>query len=52
MSRRNISYKHIVDNIIKILQSTEKKNDEDVHSYEEWLELLQGDLVDNLDEVV
>jgi hypothetical protein len=46
MSRSKIKYKHIVDNVIKILQKEEKENNEKVHSYEEWLELLQGELKD------
>ena len=46
MSRSKIKYKHIVDNVIKILQREEKDNNEEVHSYEEWLELLQGELKD------
>ena len=41
-----ISYKHIVENVIKILQKEEKENNEKVHSYEEWVELLQGELKD------
>lgn len=46
MSRSKVKYKHIVDNVIKILQREEKENNEKVHSYEEWLELLQGELKD------
>ena len=46
MSRSKIKYKHIVDNVIKILQKEEKENNEKVHSYEEWLEWLQGELKD------
>ena len=41
-----ISYKHIVENVIKILQKEEKENNEKVHSYEEWVELLHGELKD------
>ena len=46
MSRSKIKYKHIVDNVTKILQKEEKEAKEEVHSYEEWLELLQGELKD------
>ena len=46
MSRSKIKYKHIVDNVIKILQREEKEAKEEVHSYKEWLELLQGELKD------
>ena len=46
MSRSKIKYKHFVDNVIKILQKEEKDSGEKVHSYEEWLELLQGELKD------
>ena len=46
MSRSKVKYKHIVDNVIKILQKEEKENNEKVHSYKEWLELLQGELKD------
>ena len=46
-----VSYKHIVENVIKILQREEKENNEKVHSYEEWVELLQGELKDE-DQVV
>ena len=44
MARSNIKYKHIVENVIKLLQKEEKDNGEYVHSYDEWLELLQGEL--------
>lgn len=46
MARSKIKYKHIVDNVIKILQKEEKEAKEKVHSYKEWLELLQGELED------
>ena len=46
MARSNIKYKHIVENIIKLLQREEKESGEPVHSYEEWIELLQGELKD------
>ncbi len=46
-----VSYKHIVENVVKILQREEKENNEKVHSYEEWVELLQGELKDE-DQVV
>lgn len=44
--RTNISYKHIVKNIIRLLQKEEEENGEEIHSYDEWLELLGGDLRD------
>ena len=47
MSRSSIKYKHIVENVIKILQKQEEENGELVHSYEEWIELLKGDLKDD-----
>ena len=46
MARSNIKYKHIVENVIRILQKDEEEKGEEVHSYEEWIELLQGDLKD------
>lgn len=46
MARSNIKYKHIVENVIKILQNEERERGEYVHSYEEWIELLQGELKD------
>lgn len=46
-----ISYKHIVENIIKTLQREERENNEEVHSYDEWLELLKGELKDE-DQIV
>lgn len=48
MARSNIRYKHIVENIIKLLQKEEAENGEEVHSYDEWLEMLQGDLEDEI----
>lgn len=51
MSRSKIKYKHIVDNVIKILQKEEKDAGEKVHSYKEWLDLLQGELKDE-DQVI
>ena len=41
-----IKYKHIVENVIKILQKEEEENEEELHSYEEWIELLQGEVKD------
>ena len=41
-----IKYKHIVENVIKILQKEEEESGDEVHSYEEWLELLQGEVKD------
>ena len=46
MARSSIKYKHIVENVIKILQKEEEENGEKIHSYEEWIEMLQGDLKD------
>lgn len=39
-----VRYKHIVENVIKILQKEEIDNGDEMHSYEEWLELLQGEI--------
>ena len=46
MARSSIKYKRIVENVIKILQKEEKENGDKVHSYDEWIELLQKDLVE------
>lgn len=37
----------IIDNCVKIFQQMEKDNDEEIHSKEEWLKLLEGDLKDD-----
>ena len=45
MARSNIKYKKIAENAIKLFQKLEKENNDDkVHSYNEWLELLQKDM--------
>lgn len=38
------SYKHVVDNIINMLQKEEEDMGEQVHSYNEWLQVLSGEL--------
>lgn len=40
------NYEKIALNVIKILQKEEEENNESVHTTDEWLELLQGDLKD------
>lgn len=44
MSRSKVKYKHIAENAIKLFQKMEKEEDNEVHSYEEWLALLEGEL--------
>ena len=44
MARSSIKYKKIAENAIKLFQKMEVENEDRVHSYEEWLELLQGEL--------
>lgn len=41
-----IDYEKIALNVIKILQKEEADNNENVHTVDEWLEVLQGDLKD------
>lgn len=41
-----IDYEKIVLNVIKILQKEEADNSEEIHTVDEWLELLQRDLKD------
>lgn len=42
--RNNISYEHIANNAIELFQRMEKESGEKVHSYNEWLNLLKGEL--------
>ena len=42
-----VDYEKIVLNVIKILQKEETENNESVHTIDEWIELLQGDLKDD-----
>ena len=42
-----VDYEKIVLNAIKILQKEEAENNESVHTIDEWIELLQGDLKDD-----
>ena len=51
MARSNIKYKKVAENAIKLFQKMEIENgDKIVHSYEEWLELLQKDMKEESDE--
>lgn len=44
MARSSIKYKKIAENAIKLFQKMEIENGDEVHSYKEWLELLQRDM--------
>lgn len=43
-NKKRINYRKIVDNIITLIQKYEYEEDNIMHSKEEWINLLQGDL--------
>lgn len=46
MARSSVKYKKVAENAIRLLQAWEEEHgDEYVHSYDEWLELLQKDMI-------